>query len=208
MKRSFEQYRTIDLTIMCVILALCEFLTANAAARWFPNELYALSPTVAVVCIVMMRWGGYAAIHAVVGGLAYCLTLGGDWRQIVTYCVGNCFMLIALAWFKFFGKGGKGFRDGKEKVRSKFYWTLLFTVNAFLGAQIGRFAVSVALGGSFSFGAFTEFLVNDIITLLFSVVVVLISRRADGLFEDQKSYLIRTEEERKREENEKSFKNS
>ncbi|MDE6732145.1 MAG: hypothetical protein K2J77_04640 [Oscillospiraceae bacterium] len=208
MNRSFEQYRAIDLTIMGVILAVCEFLTANAAAKWFPNELYALSPTVAVVCIVMMRWGGYAAIHAVIGGLVYCLTLGGDWKQIVIYCVGNCFMLIALAWFKFFGKGGKGFRDGKEKVRSKYYFTLLFTINAFLGAQIGRFAVSVALGGSFSYDAFAAFLVNDIITLLFSVVVVLISRRVDGLFEDQKSYLIRTEEERKREENEKSFKNS
>lgn len=211
MNRTFEQYRAIDLTIMCVILAVCEFLTANAAARWFPDELYALSPTVAVACIVMMRWGGYAAIHAVVGGLAYCLTLGGDWRQFVTYCAGNCFMLIALAWFRYFGKGEKGekgFRKGKAKVKSKFYWTLLFTVNAFLGAQIGRFAVSVALGGSFSFDAFADFLVNDSITLLFSVVVVLISRRVDGLFEDQKSYLIRTEEERKREENEKSFKNS
>ncbi len=208
MKRTFEQYRAIDLTIMGVILAVCEFLTANGAAKWFPNELYALSPTVAVVCIVMMRWGGYAAIHAVLGGLVYCLTLGGDWRQFVTYCVGNCFMLIALAWFKLFGKGEKGFRGGKEKVRSKYYFTLLFTINAFLGAQIGRFAVSVALGGSFSFGAFGTFLANDVITLLFSVVVVLISRRVDGLFEDQKSYLIRTEEERKREEAEKSFKNS
>lgn len=205
MKRSFEQYRAIDLTILGVILALCEFLATNGAAKWFPNELYALSPTVAVVCIVMMRWGGFAAIHAVIGGLVYCLTLGGDLKQIVTYCVGNCFMLIALAWFKFFGKGGKGFRDGKEKVRSKYYLTLLFTISAFLGAQIGRFAVSVMLGGPFSIGSFTAFLINDVITLLFSVVVVLISRKPDGLFEDQKSYLIRTEEERKREEAQKNF---
>lgn len=199
MKRSFEQYRAIDLTIMGVILAVCEFLTTNAAAKWFPGELYALSPTIAVVCIVMMRWGGFAAIHAVLGGLVYSLTLGGDWKQIITYCAGNCFMLIALTWFKVLGK---------EKVRSKYYWTLLFTLNAFLGAQIGRFAVSVAMGGSFSFGAFGTFLANDVITMLFSIVVVLISRRADGLFEDQKNYLIRTEEERKREENEKSFRNS
>lgn len=205
MKRSFEQYRAIDLTILGVILALCEFLATNGAAKWFPNELYALSPTVAVVCIVMMRWNGFAAIHAVIGGLVYCLTLGGDWRQIVTYCVGNCFMLIALAWFKLFSKGGKGLRDGKEKVRSKYYLTLLFTISAFLGAQIGRFAMSVALGGPFSIGAFTAFLINDVITLLFSVVVVLISRKPDGLFEDQKSYLIRTEEERKREEAQKNF---
>lgn len=211
MNRTFEQYRAIDLTIMCVILAVCEYLTAKAAASWFPNELYALSPTVAVVCIVMMRWGGYAAIHAVIGGLAYCITLGGDWKQFITYCVGNCFMLIALAWFKCFGKGEKGrkaLKKGKEKVRSKFYFSLLFAISAFLGAQIGRFAVSVVLGGPFTAGAFGTFVANDVITLLFSVVVVLISRRVDGLFEDQRSYLIRTEEERKREENENSFKKS
>lgn len=196
MNRTFKQYRAIDLTIMGVILAVCEFLTARAAAKWFPNELYALSPTIAVVCIVMMRWSGFAAIHAVIGGLVYCLTLGGDWKQIITYCVGNCFILVALTWFKMLGK---------EKVRSKFYWTLLFTINAFLGAQIGRWAMSAALGGSFSFGSFLAFMINDVITLLFSVVVVLISRRPDGLFEDQRSYLIRTEEERKREEAEKNF---
>lgn len=194
MNLTFKQYRAIDLTIMGVILLICEFLTATAASKWFPDELYTLSPTITVVCIVMMRWNGYAAIHALLGGFAYCLSLGAQEKQIVTYCIGNCFALIALALFKILGK---------EKIRSRFSFTLLFTLTAFLGAQIGRWAVSVALGGPVD--SFVGFLVNDIITLLFSVVVVLISRKSDGLFEDQKSYLIRTEEERRREAAEKYY---
>lgn len=194
MNLSFKQYRAIDLTILGIILLIFEFLTATAATKWFPNELYTLSPTITVVCIVMMRWNGYAAIHALLGGFVFCFASGAQDKQIIIYCIGNCFALIALALFKVLGK---------EKIRSKFYFTLLFTLAAFFGAQVGRWAVSISLGGPIeSFGAFVT---ADIITLLFSVVVVLISRKADGLFEDQKSYLIRTEEERRREEAEKYY---
>lgn len=195
MNLTFKQYRAIDLTIMGIILLICEFLAATAAAKWFPDELYTLSPTIAVVCIVMMRWNGFAAIHALLGGLAYCLSLGARDERIMVYCIGNCFALLALALFKLLGK---------EKIRSRYSFTALFTLTAFLGAQVGRWAVSVALGGPI--GSFAAFLTNDIITLLFSVVVVLISRKSDGLFEDQKSYLIRTEEERRKAEAEKYYK--
>lgn len=194
MNFTFKQYRAIDLTILGVILLICEFLTTTAATKWFPNELYTLSPTITVVCIVMMRWNGYAAIHALLGGFVYCFASGAHDKQIIIYCIGNCFALIALTLFKALGK---------EKIRSKFYFTLLFVLAAFCGAQAGRWIISVAFGGPIdSFGVFVS---ADIITLLFTVVVVLISRKADGLFEDQKSYLIRTEEERRKKEAEKYY---
>lgn len=194
MNFTFKQYRAIDLTIMGIILLVCEFVTATAATKWFPNELYTLSPTITVVCIVMMRWNGYAAIHALLGGFVYCFASGAQDKQIIIYCIGNCFALLALTLFKALGK---------EKIRSKFYFTLLFVFAAFLGAQVGRWIISIAFRGPVdSFGVFIS---ADIITLLFTVVVVLISRKADGLFEDQKSYLIRTEEERRKKEAEKYY---
>ena len=166
-----------------------EAVTTMAAARWFPGELYTLSQTTAVVCIVMMRWGGYAAIHAVAGGIAFCLASGGSPEQLVMYCVGNCFALAALALFK---------AVGKEKVRSRALFTVIFTAAAFCGVQLGRWLVSLIFGGTLD--SLVMFFATDSLTLLYSVVVVLISRRVDGLFEDQKSYLIRTESERKRRE--------
>ncbi len=194
MNFTFKQYRAIDLTILGIILGVCEFVTAMAATRWFPNELYTLSPTITVVCIVMMRWNGYAAIHAALGGLVFCLATGAQNMQVVIYCLGNCFALLAMLLFKVMGK---------EKIRSKFYFTLLFVLTAFFGAQLGRWLISIILGGPLD--SFVGFVLSDIITLLFTIVVVLISRKADGLFEDQKHYLIRTEEERKKEEAEKYY---
>lgn len=187
---SFKQYRAIDLGIWAVILLIFEYVTAMAAARWFPEELYTLSQTAVVLCIVMMRWGGgYAVIHAVAGGAAYCLASGGSVKQFAVYCVGNCFALAALALFR---------ASGKEKVRSKVYLTIMFTAAAFCGMQVGRWLVSLVFGASFD--SLVMFFATDSLSLLYSVVVVLVSRRVDGLFEDQKNYLIRTESERKRRE--------
>lgn len=191
---SFKQYRAIDLTIFAVIMLIFETVTAKAAVQWFPDQLYALSPTVAVVCIVMMRWGPYGAIHALLGGFAFCFASGANGKQFIIYCVGNCFALAALGLFKLFGK---------KKIKDKFGYTVLFTLAAFLGVQLGRWLISLPLGGSPD--SIIVFLTTDSLSLLFAVVVVLISRRVDGLFEDQKSYLIRADAERRRQEGEEFY---
>lgn len=186
-KISFEQYRAIDIGIMAVILFVAETLTAKAANMWFPGELYALSPTVAIVCIVMMRWGGFAAIHAAVGGLAFCFALGADIKQFAIYCAGNCFALISLILIKVLGK---------QKIKDGALPTILFTALAFMGAQLGRGIVGLFFGAPIE--SVPAYFAADSLSLVFAEVVVLISRRVDGLFEDQKAYLIRTEAERRR----------
>lgn len=185
---SFERYRAIDLVIWLVILSVFEYITVMAASKWFPGELYTLSQLVAVLCIVMMRWGGFAVLHAMAGGVVFCLAQGAGAEQLVTYCIGNCFALIALLLFK---------AVGKEAVRSKVRYTLVFVAAAFCGAQLGRWLVSLIFGGAP--GSIASFFMADSLSLLYAAVVVLISRKVDGLFEDQKSYLIRTEAERRKE---------
>ncbi len=187
MNLSFKQYKAVDLGIWVVILCVFEALATFAANKWFPMQLYSLSPTITVICIVIMRWGGFAAIHAVVGGAVFCIAGGADPSQFVIYCVGNCLSLLALFLFRAFGK---------EKIRSKASLTILFTVCVYSLVQIGRWLVSLFFGSSP--GSVIDFFATDPISLLFAVVVVLIARNADGLFEDQKSYLIRTQDERNR----------
>lgn len=157
---SFNQYRAIDLGIMAVLLFVFEMITATAAIKWFPGEFYTFSPTITIVCIVMMRWGGFAALHAVVGGLAFCIASGASAAQFVMYCAGNCLALLA---------------------------------------QLGRWFLGLFFGGGL--GSVVVFFTTDSLSLVFALVVVLIARRLDGLFEDQKEYLIRTEDERFRERN-------
>lgn len=184
---SFKQYRSIDLAILAVILFVTETLTAKASAVWFPFELYTVSPSIAVICIVMMRWGAYAAIHAAAGGAAFCLALGASAEQYAVYCIGNCLSLISLALIKTLGK---------QRIRESVPLTLVFTAVTFIGAELGRGLVGVILG--LPFDSILAFFTTDSLSLVFSAVVVLISRRTDGLFEDQRAYLIRTEAERRR----------
>lgn len=193
-QRTFGQYRAIDLGIMAVLLFVFEMLIATAATKWFPSELYTLSPTITIVCIVMMRWSGYAAIHAVVGGAAFCVASGASPEQFAIYCIGNCAALAAMILFK---------THGKEKVRSKAAFAILFAAAAYFGAQLGRWLVALVFGASLD--SLVMFLTTDSLSLLFAVVIVLIAGRLDGLFEDQRAYLIRTAEERKREQNENQY---
>ena len=186
---SLKQYKAIDLAMLAVILAVFETITSLAASKWFPLQLFSLSPTITVVCIVMMRWGGWAAIHAVVGGLAFCISTGASPEEYAIYCAGNCAALLALFFFKQFGK---------ERVRGSWLYSAAFTLTAFCGAMVGRWAISLIFGGDIT--AIVDFFIVDSLTLVFTVLVVLIARKPDGLFDDQKAYLVRTEAERKRPE--------
>ncbi|MCH5196109.1 MAG: hypothetical protein J1F28_05315 [Oscillospiraceae bacterium] len=185
---SFRRYRAVDLIIWTFIAGVFEAIVTLAASSWFPNELYCLSVTIAVVSIVMMRWGGFAAIQAVVGGAVYSFLLAGsDVEKIVVYCVGNCFMMLGLVLLKIVGK---------EKLRANYMLTAVYALLMYLLAQMGRWIVSLFFGGEV--GELFGFLLTDVVTLLFTIVVVLISRVPDGLFEDQKHYIIRTDNERRR----------
>ncbi len=192
---SFGQYRGIDLTILTILTVVSEAIVALAASKWFPSELYSLSPMTAMVCIVMMRWSPWAAVPALAAGVAFCVATGADGAQYLVYCVGNCGALAALVWFKALGK---------EKIRKSWYMSVLFALTAFAGMLVGRWLVAMLLGSGVKI--IINFLLADCLSAVFAVVVVLIARRIDGLFEDQRAYLIRTEEERKKErDNEADF---
>ena len=185
---SFRRYKAVDLVIWAVIAVGVEALVTLAASKWFPREIYCLSTTIAVTSIVMMRWDGFAAIHAALGGAMYSFLLAGtDLKQIAIYAVGNCFMMLGLIFFK---------AVGKEKIRSKFTLSAVYAVIMYVLAQTGRWIVSLFFGGEP--GAIVGFLLFDSITLLFTIGVVLVSRVSDGLFEDQKHYIIRTDAERRK----------
>ncbi len=185
---TFRQYRTIDLAIFAVLLAVAEAVITLGAVRWFPELPYSLSVVLTVVCIVMMRWSGYAAIHAVLGGLVHCLASGAEPRQYLIYCVGSAAALGALFLFR---------KWKKEEVRVSALGTVGFVITAYVLMQLGRWLCSLPFG--FDLMNLVDFLTTDIISLLFACVVVSITRKLDGLFEDQKAYLFRLQREREKE---------
>ena len=185
---SLAQYRAIDLTILAAVLGVTQALTLTAAKLWFPDQLYIVSPVAAVVTLVMMRWGIWAAIHAVFGGIVFTVASGGSLEHCLIYCIGNLLSLPAFLLFKFYGK---------EKIRQSAFLSLIAALLVQILMLLGRAAVAAVLGHSLE--ACLGFITTDFLSVLFTLVVIWVARKADGLFEDQKHYLLRVQRERENE---------
>ena len=182
---TFKEYRNIDLAILAAITLVFEVIATLAAAKWFPAQPIALSITVAMICVVMMRWSGYAVIHAVVGGIAFCAASGATIEQSLVYCIGNVLalsaLLLTLVW-------------DKEQLRKDAFKRSMFAVIAYMGAVLGRWLVSLIFGGDLA--ALVVYATTDIISLLFAIIVLSLMAKADGMIEDQKTYLLRVQREK------------
>lgn len=184
---TLAEYRNVDLTIFGVILAVCECVITLAANRWFADQLYTVSVTSALCAIVLMRWGLWAGLHAVLGGAAFWLASGGTAQQLAIYALGNLAGLLLLPLLR---------HGGKEKIRSDMLFTALFALGVTLAMQLERAAVALVLGTDL--GTCVGFFTTDTLSDVFAMVVVSLARRLDGVFEDQKSYLRRLREQQKK----------
>ena len=183
-QRSLGQYRAIDLGCFVLMLALFEPVLHFTATRLFPAEPYTVSVTAAVTAIVMMRWGPWAAIHAVFGGILACFLSKARADQYLIYGLGNLFAMAALLLLK---------KWGKEETRKEVLHSIAFALMTALLMQLGRAVMALILGNGLllCLGFFT----TGVITDLFTVVVIWIARRLDGIFEDQIHYLLRIQKE-------------
>lgn len=183
-QRTWKEYRMIDLGLMALMLAVFEYIIVRAAGGWFPDQLYTVSLAAAVTSIVYMRWDFWGGIHAVEAGIVYCLFSGATKDQYIVYCVGNLFSLPAVFLLK---------TIGKEKVRTGSMAVVFPLIVLFL-MQVGRAVMALIKGADF--GGVIPFFTTDSLSYLFTGVIIWIARRLDGVYEDQKHYLLRINAER------------
>lgn len=185
---TFRQYRTMDLFLFTALLCICETLITLGATRWFTGEPYTLSITPAVTAIVMVRWGGFAAIPAVLGAFVFCLVSGATLPQYIIYCVGNLAALVLTQVLC---------RLGWKRLHENVLFAMLYGLMTALTMQLGRFLIALVMGNSLSLCA--GFITTDTLSILFSVLIVWITRRLDGVLEEQKHYLKRVADEMEKE---------
>ena len=186
---TFNQYRSIDVFILSLLTAVFEFIAAMATNRWFVLQAMSISIIPAMVCITAFRWGKYAFFPSIVGAFAYCLASKGTLQQFVVYCLGSAFCLLAIPILN---------KIGKEKARLDFIHRSIFATVVYLSITIGRWICSLIF--ELSIKSLLPFILTDVLSLLFAIVVLTLVRNVDGLIEDQKSYLLRLDRERKEEE--------
>lgn len=181
---TLKQYRAMDVALFCVILAVTQAVITGAASGWFADQLYVISPVAAVTVIVMLRWGIWAAAPAVVGGVVLSLVSGGSPVHLFIYAAGNLLALAAVPVLR---------QVGWKTVRDSTQWSLCLAAGVQVLMLAGRMLAALAAGCGLA--ASWGFVTTDTLSIVFTMVVVWIARRVDGLFEDQKHYLRRIQNE-------------
>lgn len=187
-RRTVEQYRMIDLSLFALILIIFETVLIKASTGWFPNEPWTVSVTAAITAIVMVRWGPWAVIHAVAGGIVFCAVNRGQAQQFLIYCIGNTAALAVLPLVR---------KVGWEKLRESFLIKLLWSILTVLAMQAGRVLTAMILGASPASAA--GFITTDVVTYIFTAAILWIMSRLDGMLEDQRHYLARIHDPANRE---------
>ncbi len=184
---SFKQYRLIDLLLFLGMYALCEFLVIKAATVWF-DEPYSISIMLPLLLIVMMRWSEYAVIHAVLYAVLFVLYQKGSASQYLIYIIGNLGFMLTLFYVK---------KIGKERIRNSFMGSVAYLAVGFLLMELFRGLASMVFTRS-DVRILLQFIMSDMLSLVFGILVIIVIRKQDGLFEDQKHYLLRLDSQKEK----------
>lgn len=190
---SVNQYRTTDLVVFALIAVVSELL-GYFATVWFSNSaFFTLSLAVPIACLVMVRWGWWAVFYPLISGVTYCLVNGLGVNYYAVQCLGGMFVMLMLIPVKLIGV---------DKIRGKWIFTALFAVGAWLCTYLGRsvlWAICFAIkpvSGAYVYSGFAGYAL-DVLSLFMAVVLLLVMRKLDGMFEGQKAYLKRVDKERR-----------
>ncbi|MDE6597091.1 MAG: hypothetical protein K2K60_00450 [Clostridia bacterium] len=185
---SLRQYCLTDLFLFAVILVVFELILHYALIAYHGS--FTFSPLVPIVLLVMMRWGWPSVFYALGDGLLFCLlnrnVEGFQPYHYGVYIIGNAFIMLLLLMTRFVGK---------ERIAKKWYFSTLFVVAGWVAVLFGRAVVSACFLHSFV-GALLDGL-GDCFSLAIGIVIILVMRKLDGMFEDQKHFLKRLDNERK-----------
>ena len=182
--RSLNQYRAIDCSLFALMLMVFETVIVRAATGWFPKEAWTVSAVPAITAIVMVRWGPWCGIHAALGGIVTVLALKGNGTQFLIYGIGN---LAALAVWPLLRKWGW------ESLHGNILRDFFFGILTVLAMHAGRALTALITGTPLE--ALPLYITTDVITYLFTALIIWIASRPDGVLEDQPHYVRRIAEE-------------
>ena len=187
--RSIQQYRAIDCSLFALMLIVFESVIVRAATAWFPQEAWTVSVVPAVTAIVMVRWGPWCVIHAVLGGVVTVMAMKGNGIQFLVYGAGNLAVLAVWPALK---------KLGWETLHRNVLVNFLFAAMTVLAMQAGRALASLATGTPVN--ELLLFVTTDSITYIFTLVILWIAARLDGILEEQTHYLARVNDPEKSKE--------
>lgn len=188
---SLRQYKLTDLFFFAIVLALSDLLIFCATKFWFKSVAdYYISFMLPIALTVIMRWGWVGIFYSVADGIVLCAMQEGSWQTYIIYIIGNACILAVLLLTKFMGK---------ERIRGKWYFSVLYVAAGWIAVNLALTLAGTCFGGNFLALAGQNFGlgVYGALSFAIAVITVMILRRLNGMFEDQKHFLLRQDKERK-----------
>lgn len=188
---SLKRYRATDLFLFTVILAIFDLLAHFAIVLLPGGAFYMFTLTVPIVLLMMMRWGWWGVLYAIFDGVVLsALNAPNVWQNYLSYSIGNAAILLLLIPLHYIGK---------QKIAGKWYLTALFVVLGWLVMNLFTSFVQFICGEGFlsSLLGNMGFGLTGFMSLAVGMILLLVLRKLDGMFEDQIHYLKRLDEERK-----------
>lgn len=196
---SIKQYRFTDLFLIAVILVAFDLIVFFAQKVFAADASFVFTLTLPITLLVMMRWGWPSVFFAVGDGVLLSLLYHTyDWQSYCSYAVGNAFLMLLLVATALVGK---------KTIAKKWTFSALFVIVGWALMNFGITATEAVLGLDFLAMLSLNFGLNGtgLMSLAAGLIVILIMRRFDGMFEDQRAYLKRLEEERDEKEKKDKF---
>ena len=191
---SFKQYRSIDILILFILYGICEFGIIKIGTSMI-DQPYIISLMLPILLIVIIRWDVYALYQAIGSALFFVIIQHGDIKQVVVYLLGNIGVwMLALAVKKI----------GKENVTKTAFNSMVYVIAGAILMEAFRYVGMLMMYQS-KIGALVRLFATDALSIVFGIIVILIVRRIEGLFVDQKTYLIRLQEERDEEKSSNEY---
>lgn len=188
---SLKQYRLTDLFLFAAILAIFDLLAHYVPILFGSNATFVFTLTVPITLLVMMRWGWPCVFFAVGDGILLALLNNPSlWQGYVSYGIGFGVITLLVIPLNLIGK---------QKIAGKWYLSALFVILAWGLMNVSVSLLQAACGYNVAEAFATNFGVgtNGLVSLGAALIVILVMRRLDGMFEDQRHYLIRQDKERR-----------
>ena len=109
-------------------------------------------------------------------------------RLVPKFCVGFEYRSQTM-WLEF--------RIGREKLRTSPYLYLGVSLGTLMLMQLGRALLAMLMGAGLPEAI--RFFTTDSLSAVFTLVIIWIVRRLDGVYEDQRHYLRRFHQEQEKE---------
>ncbi len=189
---SLGKYRAIDLTIFAVIVSVLQIITLIIRTKFdllfaaFPA--FALSVTILLLLIVMVRWGYWAIIHSILSGLVYAYMAtklsGANFDMEIfkvnalVYGLGNSFIIADVLLLKFIGA---------KRLSNGGWWLILYATVGFALVGLGRALVGTFFNVAFSHGI-TQFITCESLNYILAIIILFITNKQENMLIDQREY--------------------